>query len=242
MSLLRTWLFVSLLAAAGCKSSSPGTGPADEQDSGGVPASDGSNGTDDATVVGTADAGSARDASDAGPVDAGGAGPATKSGVDTYSGRLCGHEQSCGLIDAGATSLDGCKSALQAFYEASGNSAYGTMPPLELYRADYVNALGACIASAPCSEAITTSEARCSAQLLSPTDAGPAEIAPTAALMAACRAFQASPCLAADSGAQDCTLTLELFSDSTLQTAGACFSSSSCATVNSCFASALTQP
>jgi hypothetical protein len=172
-----------------------------------------------------------------------GAGPAGKAGVDAYSAALCGHEQTCALIDGGAATLASCVASFQSFYEAPGANPWGGNPPLELYRADYVSALGACIARASCSEALATSEARCSATLVAGTDAGAATIAPTAALAAFCHAFQTSPCLAADSGAQDCTAAMMLYDDQALSTATACFSSSSsCPTVNSCFAAAFTQP
>jgi hypothetical protein len=170
---------------------------------------------------------------------------AGKSGVDAFCAELCAHEQTCASIDAGSASLGDCEATFQSFYETAGANPWGGNPPLELYRADYVSSLGSCIAAASCSEALSTSEARCSADLVVGVDAGAPAIAPTAALNSLCRAFQASPCLAADSGAGDCATALALFSDPSLDTGVACFSSSSsssCSATDSCFADAFTQP
>jgi hypothetical protein len=246
VNFLRPALLAPLLLLAACTTSSGSTPipEVEEESDGAIP--DATLGSAVADAVAEASASDhAAPAADANtPISVGDAGTASagKSGVDGYSARLCMHEQSCALIDAGTTSLDDCESEFEAYYEESGANPYGGNSPLELYRADYVVALGACIAEAPCTEALATSEARCSAELLTASDAGPAKIVPTSALSALCRAFQASPCLASDSGAQDCETTLELFSDPTLEMATACFSSSSpCATVTSCFAAAFTQ-
>jgi hypothetical protein len=189
-----------------------------------------------------------RDASDAsdGSVDAHGAvpgaGPAGASGVDAYCAQLCSHEQKCALIDAGMASLDACQASFQSFYEMAGANPYNGYPPLELYRADYVSALGACIASASCSETLQASEARCNAQIVAGVDGGAPSITATPEVATVCKAFQMSPCLAADAGTQNCAGTLTLFNDQALMTAAACFAGSSpCSTVNSCFAAAFTQ-
>jgi hypothetical protein len=169
--------------------------------------------------------------------------PAGKSGADAFVMQLCAHEEQCALIDASAST---CTTDFEAYYETSGANPWAgpsSPPPLELYRADYVTALGACIQRAGCGEPLDTTESDCSAALLTPNDAGMATIEPTAALTAVCSAFAASTCLnTMSSGAQDCTTTLALFNDQALAAGTSCLSGSDCSTVNSCFASAFTQP
>lgn len=253
MSRFRACLLAPLLALAACSSSSTGNGPdttgtdsaaGQPADGAGVPAP--ADAGADATV--DAPQGPLEAAADGGDA-AQGVGPAGKAGVDAYSATLCSHEQTCSAIDAGAASLATCEASFKSFYETSGASPWvgnppGTPPPLELWRADYVSALGSCIARASCSEGLAASEARCSAALVAGADGGAATITPTPALTSMCRAFQASSCLAADSGAQDCAATFALYSDQALNAGAACFSgsSSSCPTVTNCFVAAFTQP
>jgi hypothetical protein len=162
--------------------------------------------------------------------------------VNAFCAQLCSHEQKCALIDAGMASLDNCQASFQTFYETPGANPWNGSPPLELYRADYVSALGSCIASASCSEPLQMSEARCNAALVAGADGGAPSIVATPEVTTVCRAFQMSPCLAADAGAQNCAATFTLFNDQALSAAAACFSGSApCTTVNSCFVAAFTQ-
>ena len=169
--------------------------------------------------------------------------PAGKSGADAFAMQICAHEEQCALIDASAST---CTTDFESYYETSGANPWAgssSPPPLELYRADYVTALGACIQSAGCSESLQTTEDNCNKALLTPNDAGVATIEPTTELTTVCNAFGASACLdTMQSGAQDCATTLALFNDQALATATSCLSGSDCSTVNTCFAAAFTQP
>jgi hypothetical protein len=239
-----------LLFAAGCQSKQGGGPTTAGQPDGEVSSGEASaepvvdagtgGGPSDAAAGGDSTATSKPDGSSSG--GGGVTSAAGKAGVDAYSVKLCSHEQSCAFIDAAAATLASCESDLESFYEMSGANAYGSDPPLELYRADYLSALGVCIAAAPCTEDLETSEVRCSADLVAGVDGGAPTIVATSALTTLCHLYQTSSCLAADSGAQDCTTTLLLYNDSVLDTAAACFSgSSSCTTVSTCFAEAFTQ-
>ncbi len=231
----RVGVLASLIALAACGSGRAASSPA---------ASDMTTEPDSAAGESADGAASGQVRSHDGASGAGsGTAAAGKSGVDAFCAELCAHEQSCASIDAGSASLDACEATFQAFYETAGANPWGGNPPLELYRVDYVSALGSCIAGASCGEALSTSEARCSADLVAGVDGGAPAIAPTDALTSLCHAFEASSCLAADSGAGDCATALALFSDPSLTAGAACLSSpsSSCAAADSCFADAFTQ-
>jgi hypothetical protein len=200
-------------------------------------------GGDDSGTVGAAEDGHAPAPADAakdstGPAGGGAAGalPAGKSGVDAFCGQICNHAQACAVaLDAGASAAGGCTSSCQTTNEAAGAS-----PPTELLRADYVAALGACIAASSCND-LSMTEAVCAQNVAHGTgDAGPFE--PTQAVAVLCHDIEISPCTASDSGTQDCVSTFMFYSDTTLSAAIACFSSSSCSTVVPCYTAAFTQP
>jgi hypothetical protein len=239
-----------LLALCACSSNSTGNNPettgsdsaVGEPADGAVPSSEG--GTVALPDAQQQDAPpTSHDAStDAGASEAG-TQPAGTSGVNAFCGELCSHEQKCALIDAGSASLDSCQAGFQSFYEMAGANPWNGGTPLELYRGDYITALGSCIAAASCGESLQASETRCNAALLAGVDGGAPSIVATPEVAAVCHAFQTSPCIAADAGTQNCAATMTLFNDQALKAAAACFvSSSPCATVNSCFVAALTQP
>ncbi|MGO9836926.1 MAG: hypothetical protein ACLP1X_22245 [Polyangiaceae bacterium] len=231
-------LAASLALVAACSSSSGGSGDNGTQSDTDSAAS--------ATVDASGDA-AFDDASQASPADAtadadGATGsvtnmPAGKSGVDAFCTQICNHEQSCAaLLDVAPSALTGCATSCQTSNEASSAN-----PPTELLRADYVAALGACIASSSCDVSLQTSEATCGEGILSGTgDAGGHGIAPTQAPANFCRALEASPC-AADGGAQDCLSAFAFYSDVTLNAATSCFSDATCAAVESCYSAAFAQ-
>jgi hypothetical protein len=254
VSRYRVRFFAPLLALGACTSNSTGGNPetAGNDSAVGEPADGaGSVPPSDAGTSAQHDAQGTRDASNDAMADATtdvgvpatGTGPAGTSGVNTYCGELCMHEQKCAFIDAGSATLDSCQAGFQSFYEMAGANPWSGNPPLELYRADYLSALGSCIANASCSESLQASESRCNAALVAGVDGGAPAIVATSEVAAVCRAFQASPCIAADAGTQNCAATMTLFNDQALKAAAACFANSSpCTTVNSCFVAAFTQP
>ena len=245
MSRIRAWLFPPLLALSACSAASSGTnagGNNGQGSSGGATSddTDGSQGNADASQA--IEAGPTSPGSDA-TADAGGpgTGPAGVAGANAFAAQICAHEEQCALIDASAST---CTTDFEAYYETSGASPWAgasSPPPLELYRADYVTALGTCIAASSCSQSAQASDTDCSAALLTPNDAGMAAIEPTGDVTTLCKAFAASSCLASQSGAGDCATTVALFNDQALQTATACLSGTDCSTVSACFAAALTQ-
>lgn len=163
---------------------------------------------------------------------------AGKAGADAFCNQICSHEQHCAaVLDASPAGLTNCVSDCQ-----SANESPTTSPPTELLRADYVSALGACIAGSSCSEALETSEMNCAAGLLSGSaEAGSPPLKPTAAVAGLCHELETSPCVAADSGVQNCETAFMFFSDQALNAAIACFSSPSCAQAASCYVAALMQ-
>jgi hypothetical protein len=231
----------SLALVAACSSSSGGSG-----DNGTVSDTDSAilapeDASGDAAVNDGSQASPADATADAGADGAMGSAtntPAGKSGVDAFCTQICNHEQSCAAsLDVAPSGLAGCATSCQTSNEASSAN-----PPTELLRADYVAALGACIASSSCDESLQTSEATCGAGILSGTgDAGGRGIAPTPAPATFCHALEASPC-AADGGAQDCLSAFAFYSDVTLNAATSCFSDATCAAVESCYSAAFAQP
>lgn len=240
MSLHRAWLFPPLWALIACSAASSGT-PANGNS--GQDSSSGGTASDSTDAGGAPEAEAASNVDGATQTSPTGTVPAGQSGADAFAMQLCAHEEQCALIDASAST---CTTDFEAYYETSGANPWASAsspPPLELYRADYVTALGACIQSAGCGEPLQKTEDNCSAALLTPNDAGTAPVEPTAELATLCNAFAASTCLApTSSGAQDCTTTLALFNDQALETATSCLAGSDCSTVSTCFAAAFTQP
>jgi len=169
---------------------------------------------------------------------AAGADAAGKAGTDAFCNQICSHEQHCAtVLDASMSGLTNCVSDCQSL-----NESPTTSPPTELLRADYVSALGTCIAASSCNDAPSTSEANCAAAILSGSpDAGVPAIKPTAAVAGLCHELETSPCVMADSGVQNCDTAFLLYSDQALNAAIACFSSSSCSQAASCYAAALMQ-
>jgi hypothetical protein len=216
------------LALAACSSSSspPGAAQVDGDDGGAAAADVGAaNGAD----------GAAAESGDAGvPTGTASAGAA---GVDAFCAQICGHEQDCAAaLDASPPGLASCESSCR-----SANESAAANPPTELLRADYVKALGACIASASCDEALQTSEASCAAAVVTGADGG-TPLEPTQAVAIFCRDFESSPCLGADAGTADCVSTTMLYSDTTLDAADACLADTSCSIVTTCYTAAFTQP
>jgi hypothetical protein len=232
-------LFPSLVAIAACSGSSKGGGDDGPTGDAGVEAPDGgqSSARDGSPAAASTEAG-APDAASGGATTV----PAGTTGAAKFASQICAHEEQCALIDASAST---CDSDYTAYYETADANPWagtGTPPPLELYRADYVTELGACIASAGCGSPLGDIETDCNAELLTPSDAGTATIEPTRALATFCEAFAASACLAADAGAGECTSLFVLFNDQALRTATTCVSGADCSTVESCFPAAFTQP
>lgn len=240
MSLRPASLFPLVLALLACSAASngPSSSGNNEQDTAGEPAGDGDAGASADAEAGAVKAGGNPDADTSQP----GAGPAGKSGAAAFAAQICEHEAQCDLIDASAST---CQADFESYYEmADANPWAGptSPPPLELYRADYVSALGACIASASCGGTLSMTETACNTSLLeAPSDGGAPTIAPTQALSAFCAAFAASTCLAGDSGVQDCATTLALYNDDALNTGTACLAGTDCPSVSTCFSAAFTQ-
>jgi hypothetical protein len=231
----------SLVLVAACSSSSGGSGDNGTQSDKDSAASAPEDASGDAAVNDDSQASPADATVDAGADGAVGStanAPAGKSGVDAFCTQICNHEQSCAaLLDVAPSALAGCATSCQTSNEASSAN-----PPTELLRADYVAALGACIASSSCDVSLQTSEATCGEDILSGTgDAGGHAIAPTQAPATFCHALQASPC-AADGGAQDCLSAFAFYSDVTLSAATSCFSDATCAAVENCYSAAFAQP
>ncbi len=240
----RLWLVAPLVASVAlvaCSSNVGSTGSNTDPNSD----SDGAAGTSADGAVGIASPSGAQlphDGAADGSRDgqsAAGTAPAGKAGADAFCAHLCDHEQGCAtVLDAAPGALASCQANCQSVNEASTAN-----PPTELLRADYVSALGACIANSSCSTPIQTSEANCGAAAVSGDgDGGTPGIVPTQAVAIFCHAFETSPCVGAEAGAGDCVSAMMVYSDQTLDAALACFSDSSCTAVASCYAAAFTQP
>jgi len=204
-----------------------------ETDAGGVVPVDGAASPADATVDAGGNAGG-----DGGGVPAGDA-PAGKAGADAFCAQICNHEQHCAaLLDVAPAGLSGCSTSCQTANEASSAS-----PPSELLRSDYLDALGSCIASSSCNDALATSEATCGEDIvLGNSDAGIRALTPTPAVAALCHDVQTSQCFASDSGTQACESAFLFYSDVTLNAAISCFSDATCSAVVACYTAAFTQP
>jgi hypothetical protein len=179
---------------------------------------------------------------DPGPREAGapsGDGPAGKAGADTFCTQLCSHEQHCATAaDATPAGLGDCDTNCRTANESST-----TNPPTELLRADYLDALGSCIAGSSCADALQTSEASCAQSIASGrSDAGVLPFQTTQAAMTFCHELQTSPCFEHDSGAPDCLSAFAFFSDVTLSAAISCFTDATCSAVVACSTAAFTQP
>jgi hypothetical protein len=164
--------------------------------------------------------------------------PAGKAGTDAFCTQICNHEQRCATaLDASPSGLNGCVTNCQA-----GNEAPTASPPTELLRADYVAALGSCIAASSCTDALQTSEATCGESLvLGNSDAGIHALAPTQAVAVFCHDLETSPCTSADSGTQDCVSAFMFYSDVPLTAAISCFSDATCSAVATCYSAAFMQ-
>jgi hypothetical protein len=233
----------SLVSLAACSPSSKPSGVDNSTsgtDSGGDVPVDAS--VDTATVdggpAGATDAVSETAAGDGAGATAGAA-PAGKAGADAFCTQICNHEQHCAAaLDAAPAGLNGCVANCQSVNEAPTAS-----PLTELLRADYVTALGSCIAGSSCTDALQTSEANCGESIvLGNADAGIHALAPTQAVAIFCHDLETSPCAAADSGTQDCVSTFMFYSDVTLNAAISCFSDATCSAVATCYTAAFTQP
>jgi hypothetical protein len=166
-----------------------------------------------------------------------GSGAAGKTGVDAFCNTICAHETQCAAEydAAGSYSMSGCVSSCQ-----SGNEASTASPPTELLRADYVSALGTCIAATSCTVDLNSAETACAPEVVMGVNGSPALTA-TAAATAFCHALETSPC-GGDAGTQQsCTNGILFYSDTALNAAAACFSMSSCTSVDSCYAAAFVQ-
>ena len=222
---------VSLVACSSTSQTSSPPGPAGDDATGLEEASDGETAApEDATVP---EAGGHEAAAPAGDV------PAGKAGADAFCAQLCGHEQRCAAgEDAAPPGLSDCASNCQ-----TANEAPTTNPPTELLRADYLGALGSCIGSSSCAEALQTSEANCAERIaLGDADAGVHALTPTQAAETFCHDLATSRCFQADSGAPDCLSAFAFFSDVTLNAAISCFTDATCSAVVTCNSAAFTQP
>lgn len=208
------FLVASLCA---CSSSSSGstTDPAD-------------GGDDDAAVESPGpDAGTS-------PVDSGSSAAAGKAGVEAFCTAICDHEQTCaGSLDASPPGLADCASNC-----VTANESASASPPTELLRADYLAAVGACIAKADCSQDLASAEAACAGQVV--TGMG-ASLTPTQAVAALCHDLETTACTASDAGTTDCVTNLLPYSDVALSAAVACFPGSSCSALATCYVAAFTQ-
>lgn len=230
------WATVPLALLLACSSSSGATGPnpGDSLDGaigsttdGAVDSSMGSSSSSSSS--GTGSGGSSGASSGAN------AAPAGKAGVDAFCTQLCDHEQKCAsVMDASASAVSQCMSSCQ-----SGNEGPSAATPTELYRTDYLSGLGTCIAAAACSVPIATAETDCAMQVVTGTGSRPALLA-TQAAADLCHAIYSSP-YGPDSGAAGCLGSVMLYSDSTLETAKACFSGSMCSQVDNCYVAAFKQ-
>jgi hypothetical protein len=165
------------------------------------------------------------------------AGKAGRAGTDAFCRQLCDHAQQCASsYDASASTVANCMTNCQ-----SSNESSSANPPTELFRADYVAALGACIAAASCGESLADSEVACASAIVYGSDAGTPVLEPTRAVAVFCRDVETSTCFARDSGVQDCETKFMLYSDDVLNSAIACFSSSGCSGIGMCYATAFTQ-
>jgi len=165
--------------------------------------------------------------------------PAGKAGADAFCTQLCSHEQHCATeTDSAPAGLTDCEANCR-----TANESPTTNPPTELLRADYLAALGSCIAGSSCADALQTSEASCAQSIaLGKSDAGVAPLAATQAAMTFCQDLQTSPCFEHDSGSPDCLNSFAFFSDVTLSAAISCFTDATCSAVVSCDSAAFTQP
>ncbi len=163
------------------------------------------------------------------------ASPAGKAGVDAFCKALCDHEEKCAsVMDASASAIAQCMSSCQ-----SGNEGPAATTPTELYRSDYLSELGACVAAESCTVDINKGLSDCASQVVS--GSGPSSaLIPTQAAADLCHAIYSSPC-GPDAGAAGCLGSVMLYSDTTLETAKACFSGSMCSQVDSCYAAAFKQ-
>jgi hypothetical protein len=222
------WLIAPCLALGAC-SSATSSNPGDGQGSNDSNGDAGGSASDDA-------ASPAPSPSADGGVDATVDHPAGKAGADAFCSQICGHEQTCAAaLDASPAGLADCATNCQ-----SANEAPTTNPPTELLRADYLNDLGACIASASCSDALQTSETTCAGAIVS-GKGGATTLVPTQAVAVFCHDFETSPCVAADSGTEDCVTAFMPYSDDALNAAIACFADASCSKLATCYAAAFTQ-
>lgn len=222
----------ALLLACSSSSGAAGPNPGDSLDGAVGSTADGAVESSMSTSSGGSSSGGGSSEASRGSANSG---PAGKAGVDAFCTALCDHEQTCAAVmDASASALAQCMSSCQ-----SGNEGATAPTPTELYRADYLSGLGACIAAAACSVAINTAEEDCASQVVSGTGANPA-LLPTQAAADLCHAIYSSPC-GPDSGAASCLGSVMLYSDTTLEAAKACFSGSMCTQVDSCYAAAFKQ-
>ena len=217
---LRVALLVALTA---CSSTST---PSSNAPSDAAPA-DGSDGERDAS---TPDGGTGANT----PTGAESAG---KAGADAFCQQLCDHAQQCASsYDASASTLASCMTSCQ-----TSNEAANANPPTELFRADYVAELGACIAAETCAQSLAETEAACASAIVYGNDAGLPVLEPTQAVALFCHDLETSPCLEHDSGVEDCETAYMFYSDDTLGGAVACLSASGCSALASCYAAAFTQ-
>jgi hypothetical protein len=234
---------LSLFALAACSSSTGssagGPGAGDDLDGAVGLAADGA--ADTSMSSGSDDSGDASPGATEGGGSSGGGAVATgtaaagKAGADAFCTQICDHEQHCAeALDASTSGVAGCLTSCQSANESSTSD-----PPTELLRADYVTALGSCIASSSCDVALATAEADCATDVVTGSDGG-TPISASAAAMAFCHALATSPC-GPDAGAQSCVSSIALYSDTALSAATACFSMSSCTDVDSCYAAAFAQ-
>jgi hypothetical protein len=223
----------SLLSLVACSSPSNTAGESGASPDGGTSVDDMGDGEPTAAVDAPSEA-SPRDAgAPAGDV------PAGKAGADAFCQQLCAHEQQCATAeDAAPAGLTDCAANCQ-----TANEAATTNPPTELLRADYIDALGSCIARSSCDDPLQTSEASCAEAIeLGDADAGVMALAPTQAAATFCHDLDTSSCFLADSGAPDCLSSFAFFSDVTLNAAISCFTDATCSAIVTCNTAAFTQP
>jgi hypothetical protein len=137
-----------------------GASPADGTVADGGTPADGATGHDggdaaaslaDAATNGGHDGGSTTGGDAAADSGSSGGAAAGKAGVDAYCTEVCSHQHDCAAtLDAGTVDTATCIAACQ-----SANEGPGAATKSEILRADYVAALGSCVASASCTDVVS---------------------------------------------------------------------------------------
>jgi hypothetical protein len=160
------------------------------------------------------DGGSATGGDAAADSGASGGAAAGKAGVDAYCTAVCSHEHDCAAsLDAGTVDIAACMSTCQTTYEGPNATTKS-----EIFRADYVAALGSCFASAACADVISgTASSKCADSVLTTSPV-------SAQVGTFCRDYSTSACNF--TALPSCDTTFGFFSDAVVQALVACVSGS----------------